>query len=85
VGRSSDPKKGVVEHMELISLSQATRRLGGVSVSLLRKAIADGRLEAVRIGRRVLVDVEFLETRARSGQLFNPKQECEFAKERGEK
>lgn len=58
--------------MQLLSLQEATRRLGNVSLSLLRKAIADGRLQAVRVGRRVFLDLEYLEERLRSGQLFSP-------------
>ena len=56
--------------MQLISLQEATQKLGGVSLSLLRKAVRDGRLPATRIGRRVFLDQADLEERLRSGQLF---------------
>jgi hypothetical protein len=42
--------------MRLLSLEEAQKKLGGISLALLRKAIADGRLPAVRIGRRVFLD-----------------------------
>ena len=61
--------------MQLISLEVAKRKLGGVSLSLLRKAIADGRLQAVRVWRRVFLDAEYLEDRLRVGQLFCPSPE----------
>ena len=60
--------------MQLLSLQEATKKLGGISLSLLRKAVADGRLEVIRVGRRVLVDAEYLEKQLRSGQLFRPKE-----------
>ena len=57
--------------MRLISLEDARQKLGGISLALLRKAIADGRLHAVRIGRRVFLDEDDLDQRCSSGQLFN--------------
>jgi hypothetical protein len=57
--------------MRLISLEEARmKKLGGISLALLRKAIADGRLPAVRIGRRVFLDEDYLDQRCSSGQLF---------------
>lgn len=61
--------------MQLISLQEATQKLGRVSLSLLRKAIADGRLPAVRVGRRVFLDAAHLEERLRRGQLFTLRRE----------
>jgi excisionase family DNA binding protein len=56
--------------MRLLSLQETSKRLGGISLALLRKAIADGRLPAVRVGRRVLLDEEYIEQRCAQGQLF---------------
>jgi hypothetical protein len=58
--------------MRLLSLEEARKRkLGGISLALLRKAIADGRLPAVRIGRRVFLDEDYLDQRCTLGQLFS--------------
>lgn len=56
--------------MRLLSLYETQKKLGGVSLALLRKAIADGRLPAVRVGRRVFVDEDYVEQRCAEGQLF---------------
>lgn len=58
--------------MRLLSLEEARKKkLGGISMALLRKAIADGRLPAVRIGRRVFLDEDYLDQRCTAGQLFS--------------
>ena len=58
--------------MRLLSLEEARKRkLGGISLALLRKAIADGRLPAVRIGRRVFLDEDYLDQRCTLGQVFS--------------
>jgi excisionase family DNA binding protein len=42
--------------MLLRDLENARRELGGIGHSTLRRWIRDGRLRAVRLGRRVLID-----------------------------
>ena len=42
------------------SLKEASSRLGGVHESTLRRWIADGRIEALKLGRRVVITDEEL-------------------------
>lgn len=46
----------------LIDLPAAAERLGGISIVTLRRRIAAGAIPVVRIGRRVFVRPETLET-----------------------
>jgi excisionase family DNA binding protein len=49
-----------------------TANFFGVSPSAIRLWISQGRLRCVRAGGRVLIDREYLEQRAASGQLLEP-------------
>jgi excisionase family DNA binding protein len=51
----------------LYSMQEAAEALGGISHWTLRKHLAAGRLQVVRIGRRVFVDAEELERIRRDG------------------
>jgi hypothetical protein len=52
---------------KLYSLEDASRVLGGVSVWTLRKHISSGRLQVVRLGRRVFLDAEEIDRVRREG------------------
>jgi len=43
---------------QLLSLQDASRELGGISVWFLRKAIAQGTVKPTRLGRRVFLGAE---------------------------
>jgi excisionase family DNA binding protein len=49
-----------------------TSEFCGVSASSVRLWVSQGRLRSVRAGGRVLIDREYLEARAASGQLLEP-------------
>jgi excisionase family DNA binding protein len=54
-----------------ISVKQCSEFLG-VSTSAIRLWVREQRLRCVRVGGRVLIDREYLEARAASGQLLEP-------------
>ena len=54
-----------------LSVAEGAKFLG-VSVSSLRLWVRQGRLRAVRVGSRVLLDREYLEARASTGRLLEP-------------
>lgn len=63
--------------VQLFSLEEAGRRLGGISPWTLRKHIAVGNVKVTRIGRRVFLAAEELERIRRDGlpslRLSHPK------------
>ena len=65
----------------LYSLPDAAKSLGGISIWTLRKHISNGRLRAIRIGRRVFLDGEELERIRRDGL---PSLRTEASAKRGE-
>jgi len=54
-----------------------TSQFCGVSASSVRLWVSQGRLRCVRAGGRVLIDREYLEQRAASGQLLEPVRQSE--------
>jgi hypothetical protein len=49
--RNAEPGSAIIE---LVSVSEARRQLGGVSAQTLRRLVADGRLATVTVRRRKL-------------------------------
>lgn len=59
------------EEILAISVSEARRRLGGLSRQLVYEAVRTGQIPSIRIGRRILIPVSALERLLESGWSKN--------------
>jgi excisionase family DNA binding protein len=64
----------------LLDLSMAAERLGGISLTTVRRMIASGELPVVRLGRRVMIEekalVQWVERAKEHGTLTEPAGNC---------